>query len=115
MAQHYYFLLRSTYSVVVQIQLDDGNTVVFFAGIPQEPPNRLEMLLPWLLLTLAILIVLGAVALHTITRSLARQADHTKQGGTDIEGATLPEGGPSEIRRVINAFNRMCDQARVYL
>jgi signal transduction histidine kinase len=52
---------------------------------------------------------------RTITRSLARLAESAEQAGTDLEGAALPEQGPSEVRSVIRAFNRMRTQLRTYL
>jgi signal transduction histidine kinase len=114
-ARHFYFVLPGTYSVVAQIRLDDGDTAVFYARIPQEPLSRLESLLPRLFLNLAIFLVLGAAAVATITRSLERLAQAAEKVGADPEGAPLPEFGPSEVRSVIHAFNRMRLQLRRYL
>ncbi|MGH8802337.1 MAG: ATP-binding protein [Casimicrobiaceae bacterium] len=107
MARHFYFLHPGAYSIVSQVTLEDGSLAVFYARMPQEPLSRLESLLPRLLLSLVIFMTLGAVAVATITRSLkqlARAADHV---AVDLEGSPLPEVGPSEVRSVIRAFNRM--------
>jgi len=114
-ARYFYFVLPGTYSIVAQIGLEDGKTAVFSARIPQEPLSRLESLLPRLLLTIAVFMALGAVATRTITRSLERLARAAENIGDDPEGAPLPEDGPSEVRSVIRAFNRMRAQLRNYL
>ena len=114
-ARHFYFVLPGTYSIVSQIRLEDGNTAVFYARIPQEPLSRLESLLPRVLLSLAIFVVLGALAVRVITRSLERLARAAEQVGADPEGAPLHEEGPSEVRSVIHAFNRMRLDLRSYV
>jgi len=114
-SRHFYFVLPGAYSIVSQIGLEDGNTAVFYARIPQEPLSRLESLLPRLLLTLAIFTLLGAVAVRAITRSLERLARAAEQVGADPEGSPLQEVGPSEVRSVIHAFNRMRMDLRGYV
>ena len=114
-ARHFYFILPGTYSIVSQIKLEDGTTAVFYARIPQEPLSRIESLLPRLLLTLSIFLALGALAVGAITRSLGRLARAAEQIGADPEGAPLPEHGPSEVRSVIRAFNRMRLDLRSYV
>jgi signal transduction histidine kinase len=115
-ARHFYFVLPGTYSIVSQIELEDGTIAVFYARMPQEPLSRIESLLPRLLLTLAIFMVLGAVAVRATTRSLARLARAAEQIGADpAEGAPLQEDGPSEVRSVIRAFNRMRLDLRSYV
>jgi signal transduction histidine kinase len=114
-ARYFYFVLPGTYSLVSQIRLEDGNTAVFYARMPQEPLSRLESLLPRLLLNLAIFMLLGAAAVATITRSLKRLAHAAENVGVDPEGPPLREMGPSEVRSVIRAFNRMRLQLRTYL
>ncbi|MCJ7837972.1 MAG: HAMP domain-containing protein, partial [Burkholderiales bacterium] len=114
-ARHFYFVLPGTYSIVSQIKLEDGTTAVFYARIPQEPLSRIESLLPRLLLTLSIFAVLGAVAVRATTRSLAQLAHAAEQVGANPEGAPLPEHGPSEVRSVIHAFNRMRLDLRSYV
>ncbi|MDH4192095.1 MAG: ATP-binding protein [Betaproteobacteria bacterium] len=114
-ARYFYFVLPGTYSIVTQIKLEDGTTAVFYARIPQEPLSRLESLLPRLFLTLAIFMLLGAVAVRAITRSLERLAHAAEQVGADPEGSPLPEDGPREVRSVIHAFNRMRQDLRGYV
>jgi len=114
-ARYFYFVLPGTYSIVSQIRLEDGNTAVFYARIPQEPLSRLESLLPRLLLALAIFLLLGAVAVRAVTRSLERLARAAGQVGADPEGAPLEEHGPREVRGVIRAFNRMRLDLRSYV
>lgn len=114
-ARHFYFVLPGTFSLVSQIPLEDGTLAVFYARIPQEPLSRIESLLPRLLLTLAIFAALGAVAVGAITRSLEGLARAADQVGAEPEGASLPEQGPSEVRSVIHAFNRMRLDMRSYV
>ena len=114
-ARHFYFILPGTYSIVSKIRLEDGTTAVFYARIPQEPLSRIESLLPRLLLNLAIFVVLGAIAVRAITRSLEKLARAAEQVGADPEGAPLPEHGPREVRSVIHAFNHMRMDLRSYL
>jgi signal transduction histidine kinase len=115
LARHLYFVLPGTYSIVSQIRLEDGKWAVFYARMPQEPLSRLESLVPRLLLNLAIVMLLGAAAVATITRSLKRLARAAERVGVEPEGAPLPEVGPSEVRSVIRAFNLMRLQLRSYL
>ncbi len=115
LARHFYFLLPGTNSVVAQIKLDDANTAVFYARIPQEPLSRLEPLLLKLLLILAIFTVLGALAVRTITQSFKLLAQAARQVGDNLEGAPLHEQGPSEVLGVIQAFNHMRERLRGYM
>ena len=98
-----------------QIRLEDGKWAVFYARMPQEPLSRIESLVPRLLLNLTIVMLLGAAAVATITRSLERLARAAERVGVEPEGAPLPEVGPSEVRSVIHAFNLMRLQLRSYL
>lgn len=115
MARHFYFLVPATYSIVSQVRLEDGTVAVFYARMPQEPLSRLESLLPRLFVTLAIFIVLVAVAVTTVTRSLKQLADAAEHVAIEPEGPPLPEAGPSEVRSVIQAFNRMRLQLQNYV
>jgi signal transduction histidine kinase len=115
LARHFYFVLPGTYSVVSQIRLEDGTNAVFYARIPQEPLSRLESLVPRLLMNVAIFMLLGAAAVATVTRSLERLARAADAAGAEPEGPPLPEVGPSEVRRVIHAFNRMRLQLSGYV
>jgi signal transduction histidine kinase len=84
---------------------------VFHAAIPQEPLSRFESLLPRVLLLVAVCFALAAYLVRMTTRPLARLARAADAIGSAPEGEPLPSSGPSEVRKVIDAFNRM--QARV--
>jgi signal transduction histidine kinase len=88
---------------------------IFLAQVPQEPLGRLKRLVPYLLVWVLIFFALAAVAVRLITRSLDRLAGAADRLGADPEGSPIPEAGPSEIRRVIRAFNRMQAQVRGYV
>jgi signal transduction histidine kinase len=111
LARRFYFLLPGTFSLVAQVGLEDGTVAVFYAVVPQEPLSRFETLVPRVLLLLAVCFALAAYLVRMTTRPLARLARAADAFGEDPEGPPLAEGGPSEVRKVIAAFNRM--QARV--
>ncbi|HEX7221261.1 MAG TPA: ATP-binding protein [Burkholderiales bacterium] len=115
MARYFYFLLPQPYSIVVQVGLEDGSYAVFDVNVPQEPLSRLESLVPLLLLMLLVCFALAAFLVRMITRSLDRLARAADAFGQDPASQPLPEQGPSEIRRVIAAFNRMQERVRRYL
>ncbi|MFM1856597.1 MAG: Sensor protein RstB, partial [Pseudomonadota bacterium] len=111
-ARHFYFLLPGTLSVVAQVRLEDGTTALFFARMPQEPLSRLESLIPRLLLNGLLIMLLAAIALATITRSLQRLAQAAQAVGDDPDGRAVEASGPSEVRSVILAFNTMRQRLR---
>jgi signal transduction histidine kinase len=115
MARHFYFLLPNPFSIVVQIGLEDGTFAIFDVNVPQEPLSRLESLVPLLLLLLLLCFALAAFLVRMTTRSLNRLARAADAIGEDPGNAPLGESGPSEIRRVIAAFNRMQGRVRRYL
>jgi signal transduction histidine kinase len=115
MARHFYFLMPEPFSIVVQVGLRDGAVAVFDVNVPQEPLSRLESLAPVLLLLLLVCFGLAAFLVRMTTRSLDRLARAADAIGQDPASAPLPEAGPSEIRRVIAAFNRMQERVRRYL
>jgi signal transduction histidine kinase len=112
LARHFYFLLPGTFSLVVQVGLEDGTVAVFQAAVPQEPLSRLESLVPLLLLLLAVCFALAAILVRMVTRSLQRLARAADALGEAPDGAPLAETGPGEVRRVIAAFNRMQERMR---
>lgn len=116
-ARNFYFLLPDPFAIISQVTLEDRTMVTFYAQVPQEPLGRLKRLVPHLLLWVAIFFVLAAVAVRRITRPLVRLAAAADQLGADPERKRLPlaETGPSEVRLVIRAFNRMQTQLRDYL
>jgi signal transduction histidine kinase len=114
-ARNFYFLLPDPFVVVAQVVLDDGTTAIFLGQVPQEPLGRLKRLVPHLLVWVAIFFALAALAVRLITRSLDRLARAADRLGADPEGPPIEESGPTEIRRVIRAFNRMQAQVRDYV
>ena len=115
MARHFYFLLPEPYSIVVQVRLQDGSYAVFDVNVPQEPLSRYESLGPLLLLLLVVSFALAAFLVRMTTRSLNELARAADAIGRDPDSAPLAESGPSEIRRVIAAFNRMQERVRRYV
>ena len=115
LARHYYYLLPGAFSIVAQVQLEDGSVAVFTAIVPQEPLSRLETLVPQLLLLVVASFSLAALLVYMMTRSLDRLARAARDLGENPDGPPLEESGPSEIRRVIGAFNRMQRRVREHL
>lgn len=111
-ARHFYFLLPGAFSLVAQVRLEGGAFAIFYATIPQEPLSRLESLLPRVLLLAALLFALGALLVRMTTRPLAHLARAADALGKDPSGPALAERGPSEVRRVIGAYNRMLARVR---
>ncbi len=115
MARHFYFLLPQPFGIVVQIRLEDGTLAVFYVNVPQEPLSRLESLLPLLMLLLLVCFSVAALLVRMMNRSLSDLARAADAIGQDPSGAPLVERGPSEVRRVVAAFNRMQERVRRYL
>jgi signal transduction histidine kinase len=115
LARHFYFLSPGAYSIVCQVRLEDGTVAVFTAIVPQEPLRRLELLVPQLLLLVVVCFALAALLVYMTTRSLEQLARAADDVGSDPEGPPVDETGPSEIRRVIGAFNRMRERLRAHL
>jgi signal transduction histidine kinase len=115
MARHFYFLLPEPFAIMVQVRLEDGTVAVFDVNVPHEPLSGLEALAPLLLLLLLICFALAAFLVRMTTRSLNRLARAADAIGEEPDAAPLPAEGPSEIRRVIAAFNRMQERVRRYL
>jgi signal transduction histidine kinase len=115
MARHFYFLLPEPFSIVVQVGLEDGTIAVFNVNVPHEPLSQLESLAPLLALLLLICFALAAFLVRMTTRSLDRLARAADAIGEEPDSAPLQAEGPSEIRRVIAAFNRMQERVRRYL
>ena len=115
MARHFYFLLPEPFSIVVQVGLEDGTIAVFNVNVPHEHLSQLESLAPLLALLLLICFALAAFLVRMTTRSLDRLARAADAIGEEPDSAPLQAEGPSEIRRVIAAFNRMQERVRRYL
>ncbi|HJT60220.1 MAG TPA: ATP-binding protein [Burkholderiales bacterium] len=115
MARHFYFLLPEPFAIVVQVVLQDGTVAVFDVNVPQEPLRRFENLVPLLLLLMLACFALSGFLVRMITASLDRLAHAADAIGRNPATAPLPDSGPSEIHRVIAAFNRMQERVRSYL
>ena len=115
MARHFYFLLPEPFAIVVQVVLQDGMVAVFDVNVPQEPLRRFENLVPLLLLLTLVCFMLSGFLVRMITGSLDRLAQAADAIGRDPETAPLADSGPSEMQRVIAAFNRMQERVRSYL
>jgi signal transduction histidine kinase len=115
MARHFYFLLPEPFAIVVQVVLQDGTVAVFDVNVPQEPLRRFETLVPLLLLLMLACFALSGFLVRMITSSLDRLAQAADAIGRDPANAPLADSGPSEIHRVIAAFNRMQERVRSYL
>lgn len=120
LARRFYFLLPATFSVVTQIELEDGSTAAFFVRMPQEPLGQLEALIPKLLMWMAIIFALALVIARMMTSPL-RQLDRavTNIGdnptGSNPNSVVIPETGPIELRRVIGSFNETQERIRRYM
>jgi signal transduction histidine kinase len=116
-ARNFYFLLPDPFVIVAQVVLEDGVTATFFAQVPQEPLGRLTRLVPHLLLWVVTFFVLAALAVRVITRPLDHLAQAADRLGAnpDSHEPPLEETGPSEVRRLIRAFNRMQEQVRGFV
>ncbi len=120
LARRFYFLLPATFSVVSQIELEDGSTAAFFVRMPQEPLGQLEALIPKLLMWMAIIFVLALVIARMMTSPL-RQLDRavTSIGnnptGSSSSSVAIPRTGPIELRRVITSFNETQERIRRYM
>jgi len=115
MARHFYFLLPEPFAIVVQVGLQDGTIAVFDVNVPQEPLRSIESLVPLLLLLLFVCFALAAFLVRMITGSLQRLSRAADEIGANPDRAPLAESGPSEVRGVIAAFNRMQQRVREYL
>jgi signal transduction histidine kinase len=115
MARHFYFLLPEPFSIVVQVELQDGSYAIFEVNVPHEPLSRFESLVPQLTLLVLVCFALAAFLVRMTTGSLDRLARAADAIGQDPASGPLAEAGPSEIRRVIAAFNRMQERVRRYL
>ncbi len=111
-ARNFFYLLPSTFSLVAQVGLEDGSVAVFYAAIPHEPLNRLESLVPRLLLLLTVCFALATMLVFMVNRPLQRLAQAADSIGDDPGSPPVAESGPSEIRSVIAAFNRMQERVR---
>lgn len=119
-ARRFYFMLPATFSVIVQIELEDSTSVIFFVRMPQEPLSKLEALLPQLLMWAAIIFLMSLLIARMITRSL-RQLDRAVRNmgnnpaGDNDQPVVIPEHGPIELQRLIARFNETQERIRRYI
>jgi signal transduction histidine kinase len=114
-ARHFFYLTPAAFSLVAQVELEDGSVAVFSAVVPQEPLSRLESLAPQLLLLVVVCFALAGMLVYMTTRPLGRLARAADDIGRNPDGPDIAESGPSEIRSVIGAFNRMQRRGRELL
>ena len=120
LARRFYFMLPATFSVVAQVELEDGSSAVFFVRMPQEPLSQIEALLPRLLMWLAIIFLMSLVVARMITRSLrqinraVRHIGNSPVGASD-EAVVIPTTGPVELRSLIASFNDAQERIRRYM
>ena len=120
LARRFYFMLPATFSVVAQVELEDGTSAAFFVRMPQEPLSQLEALVPRLLMWAAIILLMSLLIGRVITRSL-RQLDRAVQNigknpvGASDKPVVIPDEGPIELRRLIARFNETQERIRRYI
>lgn len=99
----------------VQVRLADGRIVTFRQLLPEgifDRPYRLWVALALLLLSVALLAVVGA---SWLTRPLKRLAGAASAFGRDVGLPPLPVSGPREVREASIAFNQMQADIRGHL
>ena len=120
LARRFYFMLPATFSVIAQVELEDGTSAAFFVRMPQEPLSQLEALVPRLLMWAAIILLMSLLIGRVITRSL-RQLDRAVQNigknpvGASDKPVVIPDEGPIELRRLIARFNETQERIRRYI
>jgi signal transduction histidine kinase len=81
------------------------------ASVPQDLPR-----LGAILIAVTVIVAAGSiVALRRLTEPLRALENAAIQLGRDLDAPPLAEDGPSDIRRVAHAFNRMQDQLRRFV
>lgn len=122
LARRFYFLLPATFSVVTQIELEDGSTAAFFVRMPQEPLSQLEALIPKLLMWMAIVFALAAFVVRMLTNPLSDLSRAVTHIGENPTGSgpgdgppSIPETGPVEVQQVIRSFNETQERIRRYM
>ena len=123
LARRFYFLLPATFSVVSQIELEDGSTAAFFVRMPQEPLGQLEALIPKLLMWMAIIFVARAGHRADDDQSAAparprghehRQQSHrleSELGGDSRDRADRAASGHRQLQRNPGAHPPLHDRA----
>lgn len=118
LARRFYFMLPATFSVVAQIELEDGSSAVFFVRMPQEPLSRIEALLPQLLIWFVIILLMSLLVARMVTRSLRqinRAVERIASNPGSTEPVNIPTTGPIELRNLIASFNDAQERIRRYV
>ncbi|EPR37646.1 integral membrane sensor signal transduction histidine kinase [Desulfovibrio sp. X2] len=114
-AEDHHFGMTFPFSLAVR--MDDGSWALFTRRVPVETPG-IGMLFPmfmdmWWRFVLILLLVLLVV--RWVTRPLRVLAQAADEFGTNLAHTPLPEKGPTETRRAIQAFNRMQRRIRQFV
>lgn len=120
LARRFYFVLPATFSVVTQVELQDGSTAAFFVRIPQEPLSQFESLIPKILMWTVIVFMLSALVARMMTQPLRSLDRAVSRIGSNPTGTTEPvrlseNTGPVELQRVIRSFNEAQERIRRYM
>ena len=93
--------------VVGTMSLGDGSWLQFSTLHPVDGLNLSSERIALALVPALALLALGGLLLGQTLRPMRRLAEAADEFGTGLYHAPVEESGPSEIRRVITAFNRM--------
>nr|WP_155006604.1 ATP-binding protein [Sphingomonas hengshuiensis] len=93
------------------LRLSDGSWLHFSTQESIHQPNLVIERVLLAMIPAAALMLIGGLAVRRTLLPLRRLAQATDSVGSGSE-EEVPEGGPSEVRRVISAFNRM--RARIH-
>ncbi|WP_301101923.1 ATP-binding protein [Propionivibrio sp.] len=96
---------------MLDVRLRDGQWVRISAASEGGAPAFSNDLVTNLLITMLIVIVVVMIAVRQATRPLKDLAIAADTLGRDLDAAPLDNKGPTEVRRTVQAFNRM--QARI--
>lgn len=99
-------------SLRVSFEFPDRMTVTLDGIVRDDPPFLLDSAVLYILLVG--LVTSGAAywLILRATRPLSRFGEHAAEIGRNLDSPALPEGGPSEVRSAVRAFNRMHSQMR---
>jgi two-component system osmolarity sensor histidine kinase EnvZ len=98
---------------ILWVRLHAGNRD-FWVAFPRNRVDRdnTDALLYWMLAGVAIAILATALIAWRLNRPLARLAKAAEDLGKGGDPPPVPESGPSEVRAVARAFNRMKDDLK---
>jgi signal transduction histidine kinase len=103
------------FDVLASVPFADGGWLNAQTQIRAEPvPFPWPTLISAVVMIIAILVIIG-VTVRRATRPLAALADTAETFGRGGPSRPLPEAGPSEVRRLTAAFNRMQDRLERFI